>query len=94
MSKGTLDDRAYLPVNQKYPSGRNFVLCDKMSLGGSPIVEINSLNFFNRAERDRRREKTKEDFNFIFNYKYNNNIYKLNFKDIYIFNLYIKKMRL
>ena len=50
MSKGTLDDRAYLPVNQKYPSGRNFVLCDKMSLGGSPIVEINSLNFFNRAD--------------------------------------------
>ena len=50
--------------------------------------------FFNRAERDRRREKTKQDFNFIFNYKYNNNIYKLNFKDIYIFNLYIKKIRL
>ena len=44
-SKGNLDDRSYIPTNHKYTSGRNFVLCDKMSLGGAEIIEIFSLTF-------------------------------------------------
>jgi len=42
-SKGNLDDRSYEPANQKYESGRNFVLCDKVSLGGGTIVEVSNI---------------------------------------------------
>jgi hypothetical protein len=49
-SKGNLDDRSYIPTNHKYTSGRNFVLCDKMSLGGAEIIEIFSLTFAQNAD--------------------------------------------
>jgi len=43
MSKGNLADRDYLPVSQAYESGRNYVLCDRLSLGGNTISEVNSI---------------------------------------------------
>lgn len=51
-SKGNLDDRSYEPNNQKYPSGRNYVLCDKVSLGGATIVEVSSIIMTNAIHKD------------------------------------------
>ena len=47
-SKGNLDDRAYTPANQKYASGRDYVLCDKVSLGGATIVEVSEIIMTNK----------------------------------------------
>ena len=46
-SKGNLADRDYLPVSQAYESGRNYVLCDRVSLGGNTISEVNSITMSN-----------------------------------------------
>ena len=53
-SKGGADplvDREYLPNNQKYQSGRNYVLCDKISAGGATITEISALIFLNDVNK-------------------------------------------
>lgn len=51
MSKGNLTDRDYLPANQEYSSGRNYVLCDRVALGtGTTIVsEVNSITMNNET---------------------------------------------
>lgn len=46
-SKGNLDDRAYQPTNQKFASGRDYVLCDKISLGGATLTEVNAITMEN-----------------------------------------------
>jgi len=46
-SKGNLDDRAYTPTNQKYASGRDYVLCDKISLGGAELTEVSAIEMIN-----------------------------------------------
>lgn len=47
-SKGNLDDRAYTPNNQKYTSGRDYVLCDKVSMGGATVVEVSEIVMVNQ----------------------------------------------
>ncbi len=47
-SKGNLDDRAYTPAGQKYTSGRDYVLCDKVNLGGATVTEVNAIIMINQ----------------------------------------------
>ena len=44
-----LDDRNYEPVDQKYTSGRDYVLCDKIGLGGATIAEVSEIILFNQV---------------------------------------------
>tara|TARA_R110002073_G_scaffold129223_2_gene275574 strand:+ start:344 stop:2311 length:1968 start_codon:yes stop_codon:yes gene_type:complete len=44
-----LDDRNYVPVAQKYTSGRDYVLCDKIGLGGATITEVSEILLFNQV---------------------------------------------
>jgi len=49
-SKGNLNDQAFIPAAQTYESGRNFVLCDRISLGGAPVAEITGISFDNQPD--------------------------------------------
>lgn len=44
-----LDDRNYVPADQKYTSGRDYVLCDKIGLGGGTITEVSEILLFNQV---------------------------------------------
>lgn len=46
-SKGTLNDFTFIPANQTYASGRPFVLCDRISLGGPEICTVSGITFKN-----------------------------------------------
>ena len=46
-SKGNLNDFTFIPAAQTYASGRPFVLCDRISLGGPEICTVSGITFKN-----------------------------------------------
>lgn len=64
-----LDDRNYVPIAQKYTSGRDYVLCDKISLGGGTITEVSELIIKNQNPNQPPIEENYEDpVRFFFKY--------------------------
>jgi len=71
-SKGNLTDRQYLPTAQTYTSGRDYVLCDKISLGGATITEVSEIIFkndINKAITNPLTENIEDPVKFFFHYK-------------------------
>ena len=70
LSTDNLSDRAYIPANQGFTSGKNYVLCDKQALGGADIVEVEGLNLINAVHQEISRlpKNLQDPLHFYFHY--------------------------